>query len=381
MVDEVITIPELQEALTASGTDQAVIRQGGIDKRTFLSTLKTYFASPASLSTVGTVQLNNSIDSVSTTEAATPNTVRLAYNQATTALDTANAALSGLSGKANTVHTHIASDIVSGVMDIDRLPKGNLSAWGVVRPTTSLSNPAGDSANGYVPSLQLINLINNVVNGITLQLETMQANGTYNRWDGGSSLLNPAVGRGSLGGTTVGQNFFTLISPNATRYVRINADNTISTLDANSFRAAIGVNPASDSVAGLAAKASLVLVEEGVNDDRFVTPQKLRFGVTVVLGVNGGIALPSWLGNIAFNWGQTTIPNDGNAFVSWPVPYGLAGQVYQFFGNFGTGGNNQNSGLIFSTSTSSPGLNGQIFHNGSSSSRAIRWWSVGRRVV
>lgn len=40
--------------------------------------------------------------------------------------------------------------------------------------------------------------------------------------------------------TTVGYNFFTLANPSAITFPRINADNTVSTLDATTFRAAIG---------------------------------------------------------------------------------------------------------------------------------------------
>lgn len=49
-----------------------------------------------------------------------------------------------------------------------------------------------------------------------------------------------AAQRTTLGGTTVGSNFFTLTNPSAVRFIRINADNTITVLDAASFLAAIG---------------------------------------------------------------------------------------------------------------------------------------------
>jgi hypothetical protein len=60
------------------------------------------------------------------------------------------------------------------------------------------------------------------------------------KWDGGSTGLTPATGRTSLGATTVGSNLFTLASPSAVTFPRINADNTVSTLDAATFRTAIG---------------------------------------------------------------------------------------------------------------------------------------------
>lgn len=59
------------------------------------------------------------------------------------------------------------------------------------------------------------------------------------KWDGGSTGLVAATGRTSLGATTVGGNFFTLTNPSAITFPRINADNTVSTLDAATFRTAI----------------------------------------------------------------------------------------------------------------------------------------------
>ena len=65
------------------------------------------------------------------------------------------------------------------------------------------------------------------------------------KWDGGATGLTAATGRTSLGGSTVGQNFFTLTNPTAITFPRINADNTVSTLDAATFRAAIGAGTSS----------------------------------------------------------------------------------------------------------------------------------------
>lgn len=60
------------------------------------------------------------------------------------------------------------------------------------------------------------------------------------KWDGGATDLVAATGRTSLGGTTVGQNVFTLVNPSAITFPQFNADNTVSALDAASFRTAIG---------------------------------------------------------------------------------------------------------------------------------------------
>lgn len=61
--------------------------------------------------------------------------------------------------------------------------------------------------------------------------------------DFGLSLVDDAdaaAGRTTLGGTTVGQNFFTLTNPSAVTFPRMNADNTVSALSASAFLSAIG---------------------------------------------------------------------------------------------------------------------------------------------
>jgi len=68
------------------------------------------------------------------------------------------------------------------------------------------------------------------------------------KWDGGATDLVAATGRTSLGSTTVGDNFFTLTNPSAITFVQINADNSITTMDAPTFRTAIGAGTGAGSV-------------------------------------------------------------------------------------------------------------------------------------
>ncbi len=51
-----------------------------------------------------------------------------------------------------------------------------------------------------------------------------------------------------IGATTVGSNLFGLVNPSAISFIRINADNSISTLNATDFRTAIGVGTGSGTV-------------------------------------------------------------------------------------------------------------------------------------
>jgi len=57
---------------------------------------------------------------------------------------------------------------------------------------------------------------------------------------GGTGGTTQAAGRTGLGATTVGANLFTVPDPGAERYIRINAANTVTLLNAADFRNAIG---------------------------------------------------------------------------------------------------------------------------------------------
>jgi len=83
------------------------------------------------------------------------------------------------------------------------------------------------------------------------------------KWDGGSTGLVAATGRTSLGGTTIGQNFFTLTNPGAITFPRMNADNTVSALDAATFRTAIGAGTGSGTVTSIGITAGTGIAVSG----------------------------------------------------------------------------------------------------------------------
>ena len=66
--------------------------------------------------------------------------------------------------------------------------------------------------------------------------------------DGGTGASSAPVARTNLGATTVGSNLFTLTNPSAITFLRINADNTVSALDAATFRTAIGAGTGAGTV-------------------------------------------------------------------------------------------------------------------------------------
>lgn len=78
------------------------------------------------------------------------------------------------------------------------------------------------------------------------------------QWDGGATNLVAATGRTSLGGTTVGQNVFTLTNPSAITFPRFNADNTVSALTASAFRTAIGAGTGDGTVTSVTGTSPVV---------------------------------------------------------------------------------------------------------------------------
>jgi len=77
---------------------------------------------------------------------------------------------------------------------------------------------------------------------------------------GGTAATTASGARTSLGATTVGSNFFTLTNPSAITFPRMNADNTVSSLDAASFRTAIGAGTGSVSSVGQSFTGGLISV-------------------------------------------------------------------------------------------------------------------------
>jgi hypothetical protein len=75
--------------------------------------------------------------------------------------------------------------------------------------------------------------------------------GTVAIANGGTGATTAAAARTGLGATTVGANVFTLTNPSAITFPRFNADNTVSALDAATFRTAIGAGTGGGTVTSI----------------------------------------------------------------------------------------------------------------------------------
>lgn len=130
-------------------------------------------------------------------------------------------------------------------------PSGYTSNTGTVT-SVAMTVPTGLSISG-TPITTSGTLALTLTSGYSIPTTASQTNwdSAYTQrlqWDGGSTNLVAATGRTSLGATTVGGNMFTLTNPGAVTFPRFNADNTVSTLDAATFRTAIGAGTGSGTV-------------------------------------------------------------------------------------------------------------------------------------
>jgi hypothetical protein len=84
------------------------------------------------------------------------------------------------------------------------------------------------------------------VSGANLtSLTAANISGTVALANGGTASSTAGGARTSLGATTLGSNLFTITNPSAVTFPRFNADNTVSSLDAATFRSAIGAGTSS----------------------------------------------------------------------------------------------------------------------------------------
>ena len=101
-----------------------------------------------------------------------------------------------------------------------------------------------------------------------------------------SDVANAGTARTNLGATTLGSNLFTIPNPGAVRFPRFNADNTVSALDAASFRLAIGAG--TSSTAGTVTSVGLS-VPTGLT----VSGSPVTSSGTLSISFSAGYSIPS----------------------------------------------------------------------------------------
>ena len=197
---------------------------------------------------------------------------------------------------------------------------------------------------------------------------------------GGTGATTAAAARTNLGATTVGSNFFTLTNPSAITFIRVNADNTVSTLDAATFRTAIGAGTGAGSVTSVdVSGGSTGLTATG---GPITTSGTITLGGTLA-AANGGTGQSSYtVGDILYASGTTALAKladvaTGNALISGGVgvapSYGKIGLTTHVSGTLAVG----NGGTGATTLTA----NGVLLGNGTSAISATAVGTTGQVLV
>lgn len=211
------------------------------------------------------------------------------------------------------------------------------------------------------------------------------------QWDGGSTNLVAATGRTSLGGTTVGQNMFTLTNPSAVTFPQFNADNTVSALSASSFRTAIGAgtgNGTVTSVTGTSPVASsggttpAISLSSGYGDTQ--NPYASKTANYFLAAPNGLAGVPTFRAIVAADiptLNQNTTGTASNVTGVVAIANGGTGQSSQTAGFNALSPTTTKGDLIVSDGTNNVrlavGTNTYVLTADSTTAAGVKWAAAG----
>jgi len=78
---------------------------------------------------------------------------------------------------------------------------------------------------------------------------------------------------------------------------------------------------ASEAVAGVARRASQAEVDAGSTGTAYVAPSAMRWGFQFIVGLNGAIVFPTWMGGFILQWGALNLNDGTSAQVTFPVQF------------------------------------------------------------
>jgi hypothetical protein len=159
--------------------------------------------------------------------------------------------------------------------------------------TTGTAANITASSNSTLTTLSSLSLPGSQVSG-NISGSAGNVTGTVAVANGGTGSTTAGGARTNLGATTVGANFFTLTNPTAVTFPRINADNTVSALDAATFRSAIGAGTGSGTVTSVATSGSvngITLTGGTITSTGTITLGGTLSGVSLTTQVSGTLPI------------------------------------------------------------------------------------------
>ena len=185
---------------------------------------------------------------------ATLLTADFTANVATLTLTNTNAAQNARAACLNITATLSAA----GTLNVPAIQKpyiilnnsvGGFAVTVKVSGLTGVAIPAGKACMVYNNGTDVVDAIN-YMSSLTLGTDLAVT-------EGGTGASSASGARTNLGATTLGANLFTITNPSAVTFPQFNADNTVTALDAASFRTAIGAGSGGGTVTAVTASAPL----------------------------------------------------------------------------------------------------------------------------
>ena len=169
---------------------------------------------------------------------------------------------------------------------------------------TSVSVPGGAAMLLYAAGALGVRDIISHLNSLTLATPLPVSSG-------GTGANTAGNARTNLGATTVGANFFTLTNPSAIRYPQINADNSVSSIDAVTLRTNIGAGTVaqvtgSGTVQGITLSGN-VTSTGSLTLSGSLSAVDLTSQVSNILPIANGGTGANTAGNARTNLGATTV--------------------------------------------------------------------------
>lgn len=265
---------------------------------------------------------------------------------------------------ADNSHNHTIANVTNLQTSLDaKAPLASPTFTGTVTlPSTTSVGTVSSTEIGY---------LDGVTSAIQTQLDSkLSASGTLGVANGGTGATTAGQARTNLGATVVGSNLFTLTNPSAITFPRINADNTISALDAATFRTAIGAGTGNGTVTSVGGTGTVngITLTGSVASSGNLTLGGTLSNVSLTTQVTGTLPVSNGgTGQTTYTDGQILIGNStGNTLTKSTLTAGSGITITNGAGSItiaATGGGGGGSGTVTDVDVSG-GSTGLTFTGG-----------------
>jgi hypothetical protein len=200
-------------------------------------------------------------------------------------------------------------------------------------PTTGVTVIVGEKCLAAWNGSDFVKIATSVVDGVstisfgstgltpsTATSGAVTVAGTLAVANGGTNATTQSGARTNLGATTLGSNVFTITDPSAITFPRFNADNTVSALDAASFRTAIGAGSGTGDVVGPASATDGAVVAFDGTTGKLIKQASVTGTGNVVLATSPTLVTPA-LGTPASGVLSNTTVDGTNKVGYLNIPY------------------------------------------------------------